>query len=70
MAWVSGHKLEQIATLVAALTQQLKLRGLSLQQTLPLVHSGTASPVVACEPEHYPLSAAFYCPVRLLELVL
>jgi hypothetical protein len=25
------------------------------------VYSGTVSPVVACEPEHYPLSAAFYC---------
>ena len=27
------------------------------------VHSVTVSPRVACEPEHYPLIAAFYCPV-------
>ena len=29
------------------------------------VYSGTVSPVVACEPGHYPLSAAFYSPCCL-----
>ena len=33
------------------------------------VYSGTVSPVVACEPGHYPLSAAFYCPVLSVQVV-